>query len=119
MRYTPNPDAKVDEMLAALGLSSLDDLFADIPTKSVSGVCEELEGRKPSCLFVVTWNGLPKATGRPPTHRFSRGRCYDHHVPAADHLLERSSFDFIPLPTGNQSRDSAKGSSSIRRSSVR
>ncbi|MBR2005093.1 MAG: hypothetical protein IJ991_13060, partial [Thermoguttaceae bacterium] len=31
MRYAPNPDPVVQEMLRATGLSSLDDLFVDVP----------------------------------------------------------------------------------------
>ncbi|MGI5830964.1 MAG: aminomethyl-transferring glycine dehydrogenase subunit GcvPA [Thermoguttaceae bacterium] len=100
MRYTPNPDAKVDEMLAALGLSSLDDLFADIPTEIrerclLGELKEETElsvRRHLERLAQDNWSASDAPI-------FLGAGCYDHYVPAAvDHLLERSEFSTSYTP---------------------
>ncbi|MDO5552977.1 MAG: aminomethyl-transferring glycine dehydrogenase subunit GcvPA [Planctomycetia bacterium] len=94
MRYTPNPDPVVKEMLQTLGLSSLDDLFADIP-ENIRKKCTLPEGAGLSemslrrqleqlALDNVCTEDCPIFLG---------AGCYDHYIPAAvSHLLARSEF---------------------------
>ncbi len=94
MRYTPNPDSVVQEMLQSMGLSSLDDLFTDIP--------EEI---RMTCILPEV-NGLSEISVREQLEELARDNmnadenpvflgagCYDHYIPAAvTHLLQRSEF---------------------------
>lgn len=94
MRYTPNHDDKVVEMLQTLGLSSLDDLFVDIP--------QEIRDR---CVLSESW-GQSELTVRRHLEQMSQDNwsaedapvfigagCYDHYIPeAVSDLLNRSEF---------------------------
>ena len=93
MRYLPHSEADRQAMLAAIGVGSIDDLFADIPSDlRVHGL------------------DLPKAAGEISVERtlgrlsaqnvaassvpfFVGAGAYKHHVPATvDHLIQRSEF---------------------------
>lgn len=93
MRYLPHSEADRQAMLAAIGVGSIDDLFADIPRDlRVHGL------------------DLPKAAGELSVERtlgrlsaqnvaasfvpfFVGAGAYKHHVPATvDHLIQRSEF---------------------------
>ncbi|HUB94772.1 MAG TPA: glycine dehydrogenase, partial [Stellaceae bacterium] len=94
MRYLPLTPSDRQEMLAAIGAASIDDLFADVPAAA----------RRPGLV------DLPLAQGELEVERaFSRmaakntpagsvpffigGGVYRHHVPAAvDHLIQRGEF---------------------------
>jgi glycine cleavage system P protein (glycine dehydrogenase) subunit 1 len=94
MRYLPLTDADRSEMLAAIGVTSIDALFADVPEAA----------RHPGLL------DLPRAMGEMDVERrlgamaaknlsagsapfFLGGGAYRHHVPAAvDHLIQRGEF---------------------------
>jgi glycine dehydrogenase subunit 1 len=94
MRYLPLTDRDRGEMLAAIGVDSIDALFADVPGAA------RLEGLV----------DLPNAMGeieveRAISHMASRnvaagsvpffigGGAYRHHIPAAvDHLIQRGEF---------------------------
>ncbi len=94
MRYLPLTDADRREMLAAIGVGSIDALFADVPATA----------RHPGLL------DLPRAMGEMDVERslgamaaknlgagsapfFLGGGAYRHHVPAAvDHLIQRGEF---------------------------
>ena len=94
MQYTPNTESQAAEMLAELGLSSLGDLFTDIP-ESIRRKCvlDETPGEtEPSVrarleqLAQDNWSA-----GDAPV--FLGAGCYDHYIPAAaDYLLQRSEF---------------------------
>lgn len=94
MRYTPNPDAKVGLMLETLGLSSLDDLFVDIP-REIRDRCQLPESwaltelsvrRQLEQLAQDNWSSEDSPI-------FLGAGCYDHYIPAAvDSLLSRSEF---------------------------
>jgi glycine dehydrogenase subunit 1 len=93
MRYLPHSDQDRQAMLAAIGVGSIDDLFADIP--------RDLRGHGLD---------LPKAAGELSVERtlgrlsaqnvaassvpfFVGAGAYKHHVPATvDHLIQRSEF---------------------------
>ncbi|HEX4184834.1 MAG TPA: aminomethyl-transferring glycine dehydrogenase subunit GcvPA [Stellaceae bacterium] len=94
MRYLPLTDADRGEMLAAIGVDSIDALFADVPISArLDGLID-----------------LPKAMGEIEVERaisrmasrnvaassvpfFIGGGAYRHHIPAAvDHLIQRGEF---------------------------
>src|SRR6267143_5072966 len=94
MRYLPLTDRDRTDMLAAIGVDSIDALFADVPQQArLPGLVE-----------------LPKAMGEIEVERalssmasrnltagsvpfFIGGGAYRHHVPAAvDHLIQRGEF---------------------------
>src|SRR5271169_2715378 len=94
MRYLPLTDRDRGEMLAAIGVDSIDTLFADVPGPArLDGLVD-----------------LPKAMGEIEVERaisrmaarnvaagsvpfFIGGGAYRHHIPAAvDHLIQRGEF---------------------------
>ncbi len=95
MRYLPLTDADRSGMLAAIGASSIDDLFVDVPA----------EARLPGPVA-----GLPLHAGEMAVERhmsrlaamnlsagsvpfFLGAGAYRHHVPASvDHLIQRGEF---------------------------
>ncbi|MCJ8323189.1 MAG: aminomethyl-transferring glycine dehydrogenase subunit GcvPA [Rhizobiales bacterium] len=94
MRYLPHSPTDRKEMLDAIGVSSIDDLFAEIP----------------AAVRVENGFGLPNHATELEVDRFFRkqsdknlaasaaaffvgGGAYRHHVPATvDHLIQRSEF---------------------------
>ena len=91
MSYVPHSDADVRAMLAACGVTSLDDLFATIPP----------------ALRAAELKGVPEARSEWDTVRlvsgladrdaslvcFAGAGLYDHYIPATvDHILRRSEF---------------------------
>lgn len=93
MSYVPNPLNVRQEMLAAMGLTSMEDLFADIPKQyhlqqvDLGPGLSEIEiKRKLSNLAKKNISTAEYAT-------FLGAGAYDHHVPVAiDQLLLRSEF---------------------------
>lgn len=92
--YIPHTEAERREMLAAIGVDSIADLFADIPVEvklkrplnipgfknemEVAAHLRELAARNASLQDYVSFLGAG---------------VYDHHIPAAvDHILLRSEF---------------------------
>jgi glycine dehydrogenase subunit 1 len=94
MRYLPLTDRDRGEMLVAIGVGSIDELFADVPPAArLNGLLD-----------------LPKAMGEIEVERaigqmaarnlaagsvpfFIGGGAYRHHIPAAvDHLIQRGEF---------------------------
>ena len=94
MRYLPLTDRDRGEMLAAIGVGSIDELFADVPPAArLNGLVD-----------------LPRAMGEIEVERaigqmaarnlaassvpfFIGGGAYRHHIPAAvDHLIQRGEF---------------------------
>ena len=92
--YVPNTDLQVKEMLGAIGVKAIDDLFAEIPAP----------------VRLNRALNLPKGLSEPETLRqlsdladqnlssqeavsFLGGGCYDHYIPSAvNHLLLRGDF---------------------------
>ena len=94
MRYLPHTDQDRTAMLAKIGVSSIDDLFADIPSdRRLDGpldlpkVKSELEVEHE--LSALAARNTP--AGSVPF--FIGCGAYRHHVPASvDHLIQRSEF---------------------------
>ncbi len=94
MRYAPNPDPVVQEMLRATGLSSLDDLFVDVPEEirlqcllpESRGMTEMSARRQLEELALANYTADDSPI-------FLGAGCYDHYVPTAvDAIVGRSEF---------------------------
>ncbi len=94
MRYTPNSDVDVKEMLKATGLASLDDLFSDIP-EEIKSICllPESPGMSEMALRQDMESLALENLSAEDCPIFLGAGCYDHYIPAAvTHLLQRSEF---------------------------
>ena len=93
MRYLSHSDADRREMLASIGVSSIDELFADIP----AAVADRfrplgLSGRSEQEV-VSTLAGLAARNRAAEAVCFAGGGVYDHYAPSlVDHILLRSEF---------------------------
>ena len=95
MRYLPLSDADRGDMLAAIGASSIDDLFRDVPRKRGSiGPIEGLPMHACEMAVERQMRALARknlAAGDAPF--FLGCGAYRHHVPASvDHLIQRGEF---------------------------
>ncbi len=91
MPYIPHTEEELNEMLEAVGASSLDDLFADIPA-SLSPRSFDLPKGKPEHEVLRTLRGLA-AKNATQLVNFVGGGFYDHFIPAAvDPIVSRSEF---------------------------
>src|SRR5687767_9035695 len=94
MRYLPHTDEDRADMLTAIGVGSIDDLFADIPASKrlrepvgLPGHKSELEVSR--LLRVMARKNHAAADGP----FFVGAGAYRHHVPASvDHIIQRSEF---------------------------
>ncbi len=94
MRYLPLSDADRKDMLAVIGASSIDDLFADIPSDKLMKGLPDLPRRKGELeveRIMSRMAGKNVAASSVPF--FVGAGAYKHHVPATvDHLIQRSEF---------------------------
>jgi glycine dehydrogenase subunit 1 len=94
MRYLPLTDSDRGEMLAAIGVPSIDALFADVPSAArLDGLVDlpramgEIEVER----VISRMAARNVAAGSVPF--FVGGGAYRHHIPAAvDHLIQRGEF---------------------------
>ena len=91
MSFVPHSDADRAEMLAAAGISSVEELYSGIP----SGIRLTEPQNLPGALS--EWEAVrlldSYASENRPLLSFAGAGIYDHHVPAAvDHLIRRSEF---------------------------
>jgi glycine dehydrogenase subunit 1 len=94
MRYLPLDTADRADMLAKIGVTSIDDLFADVPSGKLL--------KKPPALAPTQGEiAVERAIGRLAARNTAAGSvpffvgagAYRHHVPASvDHLIQRSEF---------------------------
>ena len=94
MRYLPLSDQDRADMLARIGINSIDDLFVDIPPEARLAAPMDLPRRK-SELEVERHLSRLAAKNVPASSVpfFIGGGAYKHHVPASvDHLIQRSEF---------------------------
>ena len=94
MRYLPlTPDDRA-EMLTAIGVRSVDALFADVPPDARLGGPVDLPFHQPEMAVERLLGGLAaknRTAGAGPF--FCGGGAYRHHVPASvDHIIQRSEF---------------------------
>ncbi len=94
MRYLPHTDADRTDMLRAIGVTSIDDLFADVPSDKLMRALPNLpppagEMEVERALTRLAQRNV--AAGAMPF--FVGCGAYRHHVPATvDHLIQRSEF---------------------------
>jgi glycine dehydrogenase subunit 1 len=94
MRYLPLDTADRADMLAKIGVKSIDDLFADVPSGKL---LKKLPALAPTQGEIAVEREIGKlsarnvAAGSVPF--FVGAGAYRHHVPASvDHLIQRSEF---------------------------
>jgi glycine dehydrogenase subunit 1 len=94
MRYLPLSEVDRREMLARIGVSSIDDLFADIPPKMRVNGSIDLPRRKGEMEVERILAALAaKNIAASSVPFFVGAGAYKHHVPASvDHLIQRSEF---------------------------
>lgn len=94
MRYIPHTPEDREEMLAAVGVQSLEELFAPIPDSLRMKRELQLPEAMPECelndhLLSLSQRNRPA----PQVTSFAGAGIYRHFVPAAvDHLIQRSEF---------------------------
>jgi len=94
MRYLPLTEADRADMLARIGVASIDDLFADIPVDKRLTALPDLPLRKSEMeverlLARLATENIAAAN----VPFFIGAGAYKHHVPATvDHLIQRSEF---------------------------
>ncbi|MCP4230624.1 MAG: aminomethyl-transferring glycine dehydrogenase subunit GcvPA, partial [bacterium] len=97
MANIPNDGKTVEEMLASLGVSSVNELFSPIPPE-----LQEYDVDLPLSLSEQETVSLLSAMADENKHSglsFLGASCYDHYIPAAlPRLLERSEFETAYTP---------------------
>src|SRR5215212_1951726 len=94
MRYLPLSDTDRGEMLARIGVSHVDELFADVPKNLLLKEPVDLPRRKGEwdverILSRMSAKNIPASS----VPFFVGAGAYKHHVPATvDHLIQRSEF---------------------------
>src|SRR6476619_1678129 len=93
-RYTSATDADRQEMLEAIGVETIDDLFADVPEGVRLGRPLDLPQGKPEQeVFARLRDLAAKNTSAEDELTFLGAGMYDHYVPALiDSILQRSEF---------------------------
>ncbi len=94
MRYLPLSDDDRHHMLAQIGVSSIDDLFADVPKGKLMRELPHLPRTKGEMEVEREMGRLAARNTAAATVPFFVGcGAYRHHVPASvDHLIQRSEF---------------------------
>ncbi len=95
MRYLPLTPADRQAMLATIGATSIDDLFADVPAEArLSGPIAGLPGHASEMAVERHFSALARKNMAASHHPFFLGAgAYKHHVPATvDHIIQRGEF---------------------------
>lgn len=93
MRYLPHTEDEIRSMLARIGVSSIDDLFAAIPAGHRLGRPLDLEPALDEASLMGHLAELANANEATRALSFLGAGIYDHHIPpAVDQLLLRSEF---------------------------
>ncbi len=93
MRYLPHSAADRHEMLASIGLSSVDELFSDIPRAIAEGFRPLGLSSRSEQEVVAELAGLAAQNVAIEKVCLAGGGIYDHYVPSlVDHVLSRSEF---------------------------
>jgi glycine dehydrogenase subunit 1 len=94
MRYLPHSDHERADMLAVIGATSIDDLFARVPEGAYLKTPVDLPAHSPEFMVEAHMKALAsmnRAAGDGPF--FIGAGAYRHHVPASvDHLIQRSEW---------------------------
>lgn len=94
MRYLPLSDTNRQEMLQAIGVKSVKDLFKDVPAQAFVDELVNLPNQKSELeveRIMAGYANQNHAAGDGPF--FLGAGCYNHHVPASvDYIIQRSEF---------------------------
>lgn len=94
MRYLPQTKKNREEMLAAIGVKSVRDLYRDVPQKAFIDGLAKIPMHKGEFEIEQILSGYANenhAAGEGPF--FLGAGCYNHHVPASvDYIIQRSEF---------------------------
>jgi glycine dehydrogenase subunit 1 len=92
MDFTPHTEAEIAEMLAAIGVSSIDEIFSVIPSEFKVKDCLNLPDSMSESDVLSYMKGLAAANNTGVASFIGAG-AYGHYVPAAiHHLLSRGEF---------------------------
>lgn len=92
MRFLAHSNKDRDEMLSAIGVKTIDDLYSDVPNniKSSFNLPDGLVEHKVFDFFKSLSNKNISASD---VDFFLGGGCYRHHIPASvDHIIQRAEF---------------------------
>ena len=94
MRYLPQTKKSRDEMLAAIGVNSVDELFRDVPKaafiKGKADLADHMGELEIERMLGAYANENHAANAGP---FFLGAGCYNHHIPATvDYIIQRSEF---------------------------
>ena len=94
MRYLPLTDTDRQEMLAAVGVASVEELYKDVPDDCLLSGSVDLPAHLGEWEVEQVIGGLAaKNIGAASVPSFLGAGNYRHHIPAsADHLIQRSEF---------------------------
>jgi glycine dehydrogenase subunit 1 len=94
MRYLPHSAAERADMLAVIGATSAEALFAAVPRNALLGKPVALPDHSPEFLVEAHMRGLANKNHAAADGPFFVGAgAYRHHVPATvDHLIQRSEW---------------------------
>ena len=94
MRYLPHSPAERADMLAVIGASSAEALFAAVPNGALLKAPVDLPAHSPEFLVEAHMRGLANQNHAAADGPFFVGAgAYRHHVPASvDHLIQRSEW---------------------------
>jgi len=94
LRFLPHSDADRQAMLAKIGVSSIDALFADIPRdKRLNGPLDLPRSKSDIEVERILGRIAARNVAAGSVPFFVGGGAYRHHVPASvDHLIQRSEF---------------------------
>lgn len=95
MRYLPLTDTDRRAMLAAIGVQSINDLFADVPQAArLDGPIGGLPNHASEMAVERYFSALARQNMAASHHPFFLGAgAYKHHIPASvDHLIQRGEF---------------------------
>ena len=95
MRYLPLTQTDRSAMLAVIGVTSIDDLFVDVPAEAqLDGPIRGLPNHASEMAVERHMSALARQNMAASHHPFFLGAgAYKHHVPASvDHLIQRGEF---------------------------
>jgi glycine dehydrogenase subunit 1 len=93
MRYLPQTPQEIEQMLATIGVKSVDDLFAQVPPEARLGRPLALPSGLDEMSLQRHMSDLAERNTAASMLSFLGAGIYDHHVPpAVDQLLLRSEF---------------------------
>ncbi|MCG8014711.1 MAG: aminomethyl-transferring glycine dehydrogenase subunit GcvPA [Candidatus Thiodiazotropha sp. 'RUGA'] len=81
MPFIPHTEDDIQEMLATIGVDSIDDLFDEIPTELRCGELQEIPPGLPEMEVASLMQSRARTDGEPVC--FIGAGAYDHHIPAA------------------------------------